>query len=236
MVRTKSARRLDRILDASCETFLELGYRRARVDEVAARADVSVGSLYQYAAGKEALFALTLRRALGDAPPDPADLPFRADGAGRSLVDWVWTRFQEISPLSDLEAVLDGPVMGDPLDQFEAVVRRMWDWMATYWPAIELIERCARDWPELHMLYFKQFRRAAFGRLQAYLVREMDAGALRPYPDPATALRVIVENLAFFAMHRHVRPDSADLDEETSRETVVQLLRVGFTPEREMNP
>ena len=229
MVRTRSLTRLHAILDAALSAFLEDGYRRTRLDEVARRADVSVGTLYLYAEGKDALFELVLRRALGDELPDPATLPFPAS-VGPVLVDWVWARWQAIADFPELEAVADAPAPPDPLTEFERVVRGIWDWQASHWQAIELIERCARDWPELHMLYYKQFRRGAFALATRYLARRMEEGALRRYPDAATAMRVIVENIAFFAMHRHIRPDSHTLDEDLSRETVVALLRAGFDP------
>lgn len=229
MVRTKSRRRLGRILDAALDAFLELGYRGTRLDEVARRAGVSVGTLYLYAKGKEALFELVLRRAFKDPLPDVDHLPF-AGTAGPDLVDWVWNRFQRISSFPRLEAAAAAPAPADPMAELEGIVRELWDWLSSHWQAIELIERCARDWPELHLLYYKQFRRGAFATATVCLARRMDEGVWRRYPDPATAMRVIVENVAFFAMHRHVRPDSASLDEDTCRETVIPLLLAGFDP------
>lgn len=230
MVRAKSTEKLERILDAAAETFLDLGYRGTRIDEVTSRASVSAGTLYLYATSKEALFELVLRRALGDQMPDPGKLPFEGSGPGGDLIDWVWARFVAISPQPELERITKAPRPADPIGEFEQLLRGAWGWMAEYWQAIELIERCAKDWPELHMLYFKQFRRGVFASVEGYLSRRMDEGALRRYPDASTAQRVIVESLAFFAMHRHVRPDSAHLEEDTCRETVIHMLLAAFDP------
>lgn len=214
---------------AALEAFLEAGYRGTTLQEVANRAGVSVGSVYSYAASKEALFELVLRTALLDPPPTLEELPYEVSRE-QDLVTWVWERFQGIARFPLLEAAVAQEVPDHPIQEFEEVLREIWDWQSTYWRAIELIERCARDWPDLQMLYYKQFRRGAFALATQLIERRAAQGLLRDYPDPATALRVIVENIAFFAMHRHVRPDSADLDEDTCRETVIQLLVTAFTP------
>jgi hypothetical protein len=80
------------------------------------------------------------------------------------------------------------------------------------------------------MLFYMQFRRELLELGAQYLGRRMEQGHLLPYPDAGTAARVLAETVTFFAMHRHVRPDSADLQEELSRQTVLVLLDRGFLP------
>jgi AcrR family transcriptional regulator len=229
MVRTKSPNRLEHILSSGVSTLLELGYRGTRLDEVARRAEVSVGTLYLYVGSKEALFELALRRVLGDDLPAETVLPFRGT-SGAGITDWVWKRFKKISRFPVLNAAVSAPKPADPLAELESILGEVWEWLSSHWEAIELIERCARDWPELHMLYYKQFRRGVFEKATKYMTRRMDQGALRRYDDPATAMRVVAESLAFFAMHRHIRPDSANLDEATCRDTVIKMLIAGFDP------
>jgi AcrR family transcriptional regulator len=229
MVRTKSSARLERILDAAALTFLELGYRRTKLTTVARRAGVSSGSLYLYTRGKQALFELVLRRAFGETMPHAADLPFEGS-AGNDLVSWLWLRFNQIAQFPLLTAAAAAPAPDAPGREMEAVLREIWAWQSRYWQALELVERCARDWPELAMLFYTQFRRGVFGVATTLIQRRMEEGAFRRYPDAATVVRVIAENVAFFAMHRHLRPDSANLDEETCRETVIAILLAGLSP------
>jgi AcrR family transcriptional regulator len=49
-----------RIIDAATELFIARGYKRASVDEIAARAGVAKGTLYAYAKNKATLLALAL--------------------------------------------------------------------------------------------------------------------------------------------------------------------------------
>ena len=231
MVRTRTSERLRRVLESALGTFLELGYRGTKLQEVAERAGVSVGSLYSYVENKEALFELVLLTALHQPPPPVGSLPYKS-AHGPDHISWVWERLQAFAHFPKLEAAAareEPPT--DALAEFEEVLREIWAWQSHYWRAIELIERCAKEWPDLHILYYRQFRRGAFAQASALIERRMAQGVIRRYPDAPTALRVIVENIAFFAMHRHIRPDSASLDEDTSRETVIRLLVTGFTPE-----
>lgn len=230
MVRTKSPARLQRILDAAAESFLEIGYRRALLGDIANRARVSVGTVYLYAESKEALFELVLRRAFGDDHPDLAAMPF-GGSAGDDLIAWVWGRFEDISRFPLLEAAAARSRPADPLGEMEGVLREIWSWMSRHWQAIEIIERCARDWPELQLLFYKQFRRRVFGLAITLVSRRMDEGVFRRYADAATLVRVMAESIAFFAMHRHVRPDSADLDEDVCRETVIAMALAGLAVE-----
>jgi AcrR family transcriptional regulator len=230
MVRVKSPARLRRILDAAAAAFLDTGYRRALLTEVAKRAGVSVGTVYLYAENKESLFELVLRRAFGEEPPDLDAMPFHGS-AGDDLIAWVWDQFEEIGHFPLLEAAAATSRPADPLNEMEEVLREIWAWMSRHWQAIELIERCARDWPELHLLFYKQFRRKIFDLATSLVERRMDEGVFRRYADGATLVRVMAESIAFFAMHRHLRPDTADLDEDVCRETVIALLMAGLAVE-----
>lgn len=58
----RSQERVNRILDAAAEVFLEMGFDAATTHDIAARADTAIGSLYQFFPDKLAIFhALELR-------------------------------------------------------------------------------------------------------------------------------------------------------------------------------
>ena len=58
---TRSQQRVDMILDAAADLFAEVGYESATTNAIAARAEISIGSLYQYFPDKDAIL-----RALAD--------------------------------------------------------------------------------------------------------------------------------------------------------------------------
>src|ERR671910_3285090 len=61
--RRKDARPAE-IVSAALEVFAERGFSAARLDDVAARAGISKGTLYLYFASKEELFKAVVREAL----------------------------------------------------------------------------------------------------------------------------------------------------------------------------
>lgn len=60
----RRARTRAAILDAAEEVFRAAGFHGARMEEIARRADVSVGSIYQHFDGKEGLYHALVERAL----------------------------------------------------------------------------------------------------------------------------------------------------------------------------
>jgi AcrR family transcriptional regulator len=58
----RSRERFHRILDAAAELFVEIGYESVTTDEIAARADTSVGGLYRFFPDKLAVFHALLDR------------------------------------------------------------------------------------------------------------------------------------------------------------------------------
>jgi AcrR family transcriptional regulator len=229
MVRTRSKEKLDQIVAAALRVFIARGFKGTRVEAVADAAGVGPGTIYLYVRSKEALFELTLRLAFGEPPPGVDSLPYEGE-IGPAVVDWMWQRLHAVSPFARLRAAAERTEPADARAEFTGVVEELWAWQSRYWGALELLEQCGREWPELEMLFYMQFRRELLDLGARYLGRRMEQGLLLPYPDAGTAARVLAETVTFFAMHRHVRPDSAHLDESISLETVLRLLKRGFLP------
>jgi AcrR family transcriptional regulator len=58
----RGAQRITKILDAADELFAETGYEAATTNAIAARANTSIGSLYQFFPNKEAIFTALAQR------------------------------------------------------------------------------------------------------------------------------------------------------------------------------
>lgn len=58
----RGERRMQRLLDAAEQTFAELGYKAATTNEIAARAQTSIGTLYRFFPNKEAIVQHLMER------------------------------------------------------------------------------------------------------------------------------------------------------------------------------
>src|SRR5262245_60177315 len=72
MARSIPEDRFQSLLEAATAVFLEQGYRRTQIADVALRMGVAKGTIYTYVESKEALFDCALRHADS---PDPIQLP-----------------------------------------------------------------------------------------------------------------------------------------------------------------
>lgn len=83
--RRKDARPQE-LLAAALDLFVERGYAAARLDDVAARAGVSKGTLYLYFENKEELFKAVVRENLVSALAEAEDWIERSTGSSRELL------------------------------------------------------------------------------------------------------------------------------------------------------
>jgi AcrR family transcriptional regulator len=231
MSRQRPSDRLDQLTEAAIRVFSALGYRRAQTVDIAREAGVAPGTIYLYVESKEALFDLALRRALQpDARLDFPTLPVPTPPAGATL-DHVREQLLRSRTLPVLAAALDRRAPADPRAELTAIIRELYASNERYSRAMDLISRSRADWPEIADVYYRELRRGLLQQLTQYLEQRTREGLLRPVPDLATAARLIVETIAWFARHRHGDPDSAMISDDTARETVVHVLGNAFCPE-----
>ncbi len=124
----RSLRRYESIIAAAAEAFADHGYEATTMEGIAARADTSIGSLYQFFPNKMALFHELARRVLEMSRqtfatamgPNPAERPWR------ELVEIVIDGYRELhrSPLS--QAVFGNIALyGEYADEDAAQLREM---------------------------------------------------------------------------------------------------------------
>ena len=217
------------IATAATEVFRRLGYRGTRTADVAARADISAGSLFNYVESKEALFHLVFVHGLGLLSEVPPVLPFRAPQPGETFA-LIARAFSE-APASRLRAAL---ATSDPAhvgQELREIVEELYDLVERNWPLLAVVERCAAELPELDALWFGEARPAVFVELAEYLERRTAGGLLRAMPDGAVAARVIIESVAWFAWHRREGRDAGLYDDKTARRTVIEFISAALVPE-----
>jgi len=213
-----------KLVETATRLFIEKGYRRAQMEDVTQAMGWSPAAVYRYVESKEALFDLVIRA--GATPGrrfDDLKLPVATPKPGATLRFLRETLHRE-GQIKSLESALSRKTVDYPEQELEAVVRELYSRIARYQVGIKLLDRSILDWPQLAELWSGQLRNAFIEQLAKYLGQRMDNGLLRPVPSPRAAARLIVEAVAFFAMHRHYDPFPTPMDDKTAEDTVADTI------------
>jgi AcrR family transcriptional regulator len=127
---TRSTETVDRILAAAARIFDERGYRATTTNHVAAEAEVSIGSLYQYFPNKDALLVALAEQHLADAAERFGGRLVQMREERPGLVDTVRTLVELAVALNDssrLHATLFSdcprtPALTERLEQFTELI------------------------------------------------------------------------------------------------------------------
>ncbi len=216
--------RFHELIQAATAVFLEQGYRRTQVADVAARMGLSKGSVYTYVESKEALFDQVLRHADRAEPIElPESLPIPTPPAGSAL-EVVERRLREEGALPTLAAALARARVLDVRAELENVLGEFYDALARHRIAIKLLDRCAPEYPDLARVWYRAGREGALSLLARYLDDRARRGRLRRFEDGALAARMVLETLVFWAVHRHWDPSPQAFHEASAKRAVLAFL------------
>jgi AcrR family transcriptional regulator len=222
--------RLPELIAAAVRVFTREGYRSARMSDVAAEMGLSEAAIYRYVGSKEGLFVLAIRHALlledlpaGDLPLSPAPLAATL----REARDFI----TEVVPFGALAEALSGQGPGgDTAAELEKILRELYDLESRTREAADMLERSARELPEMADLLNSGIRRPVLAALTEYLAGRAEAGTLRRTPDAAATARLVLETLTWFARHRFSDPDGAAIPADLATETAVDALVHALIP------
>jgi len=231
MPRAIPENRFQDLIEAATAVFLEQGYRRTQIADVAARMGLSKGSVYTYVESKEALFDQVLRHADQPAPIElPEKLPVGTPSPGATL-DVVEKRLAEEGALPSLTAAITRARVANVRAELEAILGELYDALARHRTAIKLLDRCAPEYPELAKVWYRGGREGALSLLARYLDDRARRGRLRRYEDGTVAARIVLETLVFWAVHRHWDPSPQEIDESSARSTALAFLTSALVKE-----
>ena len=225
--------RLEQLVDAATRVFIEQGYAKTQMADVATALGVAKGTVYLYVESKEALFDLVARYA--DAPRPFAKkppLPVRTPKAG-ATIRYVRERVAQGQVPPTLARALAQTRATDVRAEFEAIVRELYDTLAANRWGIKLLDRSAQDFPELAAVWFEGARGGLITLLTQYLDERVRRRVFWTVPDTTVAARLIIETATFWAVHRHADPHPQAVEEAVARETVVQFLTRAFINNKE---
>jgi AcrR family transcriptional regulator len=180
------------LLAAAAAVFVEQGFARAQMDDVAARLGASKGTVYRAVESKDELLAAVVR--WGD-DPDAASLPLRPG----AIVDEARTLLEALGGV--IAGIGLAPAAGRrrmPLaDEVEALTVRLHAALSRHRTAIMVLDRCAADVPGLAEVWFGQGRYALVDLWHDYLDRRrVPADAL----DHDVLARTVVELVTLWAV------------------------------------
>jgi AcrR family transcriptional regulator len=225
------------VIDAAVGVFVTNGYRRTQMQDIAQALGLAKGTLYGYAATKEALFAAALRYADGIEPmPDLSALPLPTPGPGE-LAALVAARLDTELPDLALTRALarKGPPASveETLDELSAIVVDLYGRLVRHRVAIKLVDRCASELPELAEVWFQTGRGAQMSGMQTYLTDRQRAGLLEVPGNLAIVSRTTIELCVLWAVHCHFEPagtTNASSDDDAIAATLAAMIT------RSMNP
>lgn len=228
MARRRDPDFMNRLARAGMEIFARDGLANARMSEVAERLGVSQGTLYNYVESKDALFCIALDRATGaEHIPLPEELPVEGPSID-SIRDGLEEAAPEAFGLEALDAALERRECEDPAEELREIVEEFYDRLAGMRWAADVIERSARDIPELHDLFFLEIRRSVIDRIARYLTLRGESGCIRTLEDPGVTARLLTEIVDYAARRRHRDPDPRAGDLQGYRDAVTDLVIRGL--------
>jgi AcrR family transcriptional regulator len=230
MARRRPPDRLDQILEAATRVFARTGLESSKMSDVATEAGVSQGTLYNYVESKEALFRLLLDRGLGSPPPAPTALPLRspsAAGLARRMDDAIAANFA----LPCLDKALGRRRVTDAGAELAEVIDELYERTLVTRQAADVLERSARDVPELAAVFYGKVRRGLFERLERLIARRIASGHYHDR-DPRVVARFIAETVTTFARHIHGDVEPPGFDLGLAREIIIETLVTGIVRDR----
>src|SRR5262249_2247727 len=143
MARTIPPDRFQALLEAATAVFVEQGYRRTQVADVAERMGLAKGSVYTYVESKEALFDCVVRYAdSARAIELPRTLPVPTPRPGATVAA-LKSRLEREGALPALTAALARDRVRDVHSELRAILAELYDTLARHRTAIKLLDRCA---------------------------------------------------------------------------------------------
>jgi AcrR family transcriptional regulator len=217
------------MLQAASHVFARHGLKAARMADIAREMGVAHGSLYNYVESKEALFLLLVDQWGRDAiDVSGQELPLKTPRM-QSIVERLEKRVTETFPLPVLDAALKRRLPTDPEAELREIILELYTVTERSRDGATILERSARDVPELFGLFFEGVRRQLFERMTTYIARRVADGSLHA-GDAQTAARFIIETVTFFGRHRFLDPRPQDLDDNEVRTTIVDLVTRSLLP------
>ena len=229
MSRATPSDRIPKLLDAAAAAFVEHGFRRTQMDDVAERLGVSKGTIYRTVVSKEALFAAVVE--WGDKPDEvpvtgvngTVDLAATATSVTTQLAAVVGAL--ELATIVSTRRRLKAEGFGDEVEQVVIGLHRL---MRKRRTTVMVLDRCAGEIPELAAVWFGEGRYALVDLWTDYL--ELRSSHVTINVDRAILARTIVETITTWAIKMPWDPAPRPYPADTATECAAMIRQLLIGP------
>jgi AcrR family transcriptional regulator len=200
MPRSTPSDRLPKLLDAAAGAFVEHGFQRTQMDDIAARLGVSKGTIYRAVDSKESLFAAVIE--WGDHTGDVPANGLTAAVELAAVASRITTELAAaVAALELTTIVASRRTLRSALafgSEVERVTTELHGMMRGRRTAVMVLDRCAAEIPELAAAWFGDGRYALVDLWAGYL--ELRASVMTSDVDRDILARTIVEVVTTWAV------------------------------------
>ena len=200
MPRTTPSDRLAKLLDAAAAAFVEHGFQRTQMDDIAERLGVSKGTIYRAVDSKDTLFAAVI--AWGDTPDAlPVDGLSPSNDVASVGTNVAAELAEAVAGLELTTIVAHRTRLRSAIgfgDEIERITTSLHQVMRSRRTAIMVLDRCACEIPELSAVWFGDGRYALVDLWHDFLT--LRSAHLTIDVDPAILARTIVELVTTWAV------------------------------------
>jgi len=220
--------KLEVIAHHAAIVFAKHGYARTQMADISEAANVALGTLYRYSASKEDLFLLAVLYGIGVNTENLRTDADQAASSDKNLTKIIrkWLRKAHKMPaLENVEEIINRNSFDDEL---WTILDQVFKCISQYYLTIRILDRSSREWPELSALFVKEVRAPLLEKLESYLVKRIQQKLIRSEIDVAAVSRLIVETIAWFAMHRKFSPGPITISDDRARQSSLDFLVAGL--------
>lgn len=200
MPRRTPTDRFEKLITVAASAFVENGFQRTQMDDIARGLNVSKGTVYRYVNSKDSLFAAVLKFAdtLELLPPSGPVSAISLSDASDTLRDRLGEAFAELKLTTTVRDPNPKPSKETIAAEIELVARGVYEMLVRNRVAVMVLDRCASEVPELADAWYDEGRYALVDLWSEYLAKrhrlidsEIDRDALA---------RTIVEMITLWAV------------------------------------
>lgn len=206
--------RMRLIFDAASHLFINKGYARTQMKDIAKEIGLSTGMLYVYFTGKRDILSFILKGTI-----DPSfitqefELPIRSeifDSLDEEIMDALEGNTKEFS--SHLHDIANYPL--------ERMLSDAFDIISKYGIGCLVIEKNPDDLGKLTG-YYKEYRQKFFNQVLSYITQYMQNGTFRQVELPQYVTRLIIETLSWWGMH--IANDAYEIQRDIPAQTAKNI-------------